>query len=317
MKKVAIIGLGSFGCAMYSALNKDLCNISLFFHSQQSYDFAVENKRSQKRPNCSFDNQNTTLTNNLEDAITYADFIFLVCNFSSAVSVIKQIKEITLKVNSNKKPCFVLCCKGLLEKKDGYFLNIFIQNELKNVDVVAISGGSFADELVDGKYTGLTFASKNEEKIDELSKLFNDNVKIEKTNQIEAVEFFGAVKNVMAIYVGFVAGSGSVNASVLAIVDFLRDIKTAFEKIGFDSNSILSYAGLGDIILTCMSTKSRNRTFGGLLAKDKNEAVEYAKNTTVEGLSSLKNLHDFFDDNKISCQSLDILFKNCSSFGIL
>ena len=74
--------------------------------------------------------------------------------------------------------------------------------------------------------------------------------------------------------------------------------------------TVLSFAGFGDLLLTCTSTKSRNYSFGKLLGekRPKAEIEEYLKNTTVEGFYTLESIYKLLKDKKVSIPIIDLIY---------
>ena len=75
-------------------------------------------------------------------------------------------------------------------------------------------------------------------------------------------------------------------------------------------NTILSFAGFGDLLLTCTSTKSRNFTFGKLLGSKKSseEIKSYLQTTTVEGYYTVVSIYKLLKDKKISIPIIDLIY---------
>ena len=81
----------------------------------------------------------------------------------------------------------------------------------------------------------------------------------------------------------------------------LNEIKKLIYELDGDPNTILSFAGFGDIILTCTSEKSRNYSFGRLIGRKESqkEINEYINNNTIEGLYTLKSIYKLVTDKNI------------------
>ena len=93
--------------------------------------------------------------------------------------------------------------------------------------------------------------------------------------------------------------------------DFHRhDIKELIKALGGDGKTILSFAGFGDLLLTCTSTKSRNFRFGLLIGQNKSrkEIQEYIDNTTIEGLYTLKSIHKLLHNKKVNIPIIDLIY---------
>ena len=147
--------------------------------------------------------------------------------------------------------------------------------------------------------------------------LENERIVIEESLDIDGVQILATTKNIYAILLGILEGRGvseSTRASVLKCI--INDSRKLLELLGGTRKTAYSYAGLGDLLLTCMSNKSRNFSFGENIAKTKNidEAMKAQNLKTVEGLSSLKVIYDLLQKSNIKIKSIefvyDIVYKN-------
>lgn len=139
----------------------------------------------------------------------------------------------------------------------------------------------------------------------------NDYVKIRHTRDIIGTEICGSIKNVIAIASGMLDGMGyPISTSTMFITESLHDIKALIKTLGGNKKTILSFAGFGDILLTCTSTKSRNYTLGKLIGegKSKEEINNYIKNTTIEGLYTLYSIKKLLRNKKIKMPIINLIY---------
>ena len=158
---------------------------------------------------------------------------------------------------------------------------------------------------------GLTLATTNKE-AEKLIKetLQNNHLKLRTTTDIYGTEICGSIKNVIAIASGMLDGLGA-NESTKAmfITESLHDIKELIKNLGGDGKTILSFAGFGDLLLTCTSTKSRNFSFGKILATGtKDEVEEYKKTHTIEGLYTLQSIYTLLNNKKVDMPIIDLIY---------
>ena len=93
------------------------------------------------------------------------------------------------------------------------------------------------------------------------------------------------------------------------ITESLHDIKALIQKLGGDGKTILSFAGFGDLLLTCTSKKSRNFTFGQYLAtKTQSEIEEYINTHTIEGLYTLKAIYKLISDKEVDIPIINLIY---------
>lgn len=129
------------------------------------------------------------------------------------------------------------------------------------------------------------------------------------------VEICGAVKNIMAIIAGVLDGMQiSETTKALFLTKALQEIKNLIYVLGGSPQTITTLAGIGDLILTCNSKKSRNFSLGLLLATEELETIkDYIQTNTVEGYHTLISIYSIMQIKKISSPLIeclyDILFK--------
>ena len=139
----------------------------------------------------------------------------------------------------------------------------------------------------------------------------NDYVKLRHTRDIIGTEICGSIKNVIAIASGMLDGMGyPISTSTMFITESLHDIKALIKALGGNKKTILSFAGFGDILLTCTSTKSRNYTLGKLIGegKSKEKINNYIENTTIEGLYTLHSIKKLLRNKKIKMPIINLIY---------
>ena len=82
------------------------------------------------------------------------------------------------------------------------------------------------------------------------------------------------------------------------------------DALGGNKKTILSFSGFGDILMTCTSKNSRNFSFGYLIGSgaSKEEVDEYLKNTTVEGMYTLKSIHKLVRRKKVKMPIINLIY---------
>jgi len=138
----------------------------------------------------------------------------------------------------------------------------------------ALSGPSFAAELVRGLPTAVTLAANDEAFANEAALLIHGaNLRVYHTTDVIGVSVGGAVKNVMAIAAGISDGMGfGNNARAAMITRGLAEMTRFGVALGASTETFLGLAGAGDLILTCTGQYSRNREVGLQLASGKSLA---------------------------------------------
>lgn len=138
----------------------------------------------------------------------------------------------------------------------------------------ALSGPSFAAELVRGLPTAITLAANDQNFSNEAAQLIHGaNLRVYNTTDVVGVSVGGAVKNVMAIAAGISDGMGfGNNARAAMITRGLTEMTRFGVALGAKAETFMGLAGVGDLILTCTGQYSRNREVGLQLASGKSLA---------------------------------------------
>ena len=117
-------------------------------------------------------------------------------------------------------------------------------------------------------------------------------------------------QNVIAIAAGILDGMGlPESTSAMFITESIHDIKALIKGLGGDGSTILSFAGFGDLLLTATSPKSRNYSFGHLIGSgaSQKEIDDYIQNTTIEGLYTLKSVHQLIQGRNVEMPIIDLI----------
>jgi glycerol-3-phosphate dehydrogenase (NAD(P)+) len=162
----------------------------------------------------------------------------------------------------------VVCAKGV-ERATGLLMTEVVQQALPGRPVAALSGPSFADEAADGLPTAVTIACADLAVAQAAAAaLAHGGFRPYASADVTGVELGGACKNVIAIACGAADGLGlGANARAALISRGLAEIGALGAAMGADPATLAGLAGLGDLVLTCTSPKSRNMAFGIALGR--------------------------------------------------
>ena len=216
----------------------------------------------------------------------------------------KYVNDISqaLKPHYKKNQHLCIASKGI-EQGSCLFLNEVIKRHIKTKNIAVISGGTFAVDMIKKVPMGLTLATKSKATEDFLIKsLQNNYLKLRPTTDILGVEICGAIKNVIAISSGIIAGLGyPESTSCMLITEAMHDIKNLIIALGGNKKTINSYAGIGDLMLTCTSIKSIEN-------RPKKEIEEYIENTTIEGLYTLKSIYKLIKNKNVDMPIINLIY---------
>lgn len=309
--KVTILGTGAYGLALSKILVQNKNEVTMWTTFESEKNELLETKKSPKLKDFKLDDS-VVITTDLEESIRNSKLIVIAIPTAFVTDVCKDLKKY---IKSNQHIC--IASKGI-EQGTCLFIHDMIKKQIKTKYIGAISGPSFAVDLVKGVPVGLAVASKSKRTLNIIREAFvNDHFKLYPTNDIIGIEVCGSVKNIIAIASGMIDGMGyPISTQALLITQSLHDIKAIIHALGGSKKTILSFAGFGDILLTCTSEKSRNYSFGKLIGSkaSKEEIEEYKNSITIEGLYTLKSIHKLINNKKIDIPTIniiyDIVFKN-------
>lgn len=287
MKKIAIIGSGSWGVALAIHLAKLGNEIKIWSFAEDERDLINKEKR------CKF-LQNVTLpdgieaTNSYEYAIKDSEFIIHVTPSKFTRDTVKQYKQYV-----TNQP-IVICSKGF-EKDSMLTLDEVIQEEIPNAKIAVLSGPSHAEEVSIAIPTVLVVASK----YDAVLKLVQDTFMCEKmriytSRDVKGVELGGALKNIIAFCAGVAAGLGLGDNTFAALITRgLAELSRLGVELGGQKETLYGLSGLGDLIVTCLSEHSRNRKAGKLIGQGLSlEETKKEVGMTIESIDNIEVAHE-------------------------
>lgn len=282
--KISILGSGAYGMAIASVLHYNKHSIKMWTNSCEEERYLNTNKKSSKVdyviPN------DIVISTNMKDVIDGSDIIIFATPSEFACDVSKEVS----KYYNNQY--IGVASKGI-DNSTLLGLSFAIKKNI-NTDLIAvISGSTFARDMVKKVVLGLNVASKDLDTLNVISSILeNDYLSIYKTSDVIGTEICGAVKNVMAIGSGIINGMGYPESSLAMFITLAtKEITHLIKHLGGSDDTIFSFAGIGDLILTCNSKESRNFTLGYMIGKCM-DTKDYMENTTIEGVYTL---------NAISC----------------
>lgn len=309
--KIAILGTGAYGLALANMFNQNNNDILLWTKFKEEKEMLEKEKQVKTLPNIKLPN-NFKYTCDMEEAVKERDLIVIAVPAGIVNNVSKELAKYYKK---NQHIC--IASKGI-EQNSCLFVVDVLSKYIKTKNLAVISGGTFAIDMFKECPLGLSLATKNK-KTEKILKntLQNKYLKLRTTNDIIGIEICGSIKNVIAIASGMLSGMGyPESTSCMFITEALNDIKNLINALGGNKKTILSFAGFGDLLLTCTSTKSRNYTLGKMIGekKSKEEIDNYINTTTIEGLYTLKSIHKLLKRKKVKMPIInliyDIIFKN-------
>ena len=304
--KISVIGLGVYSLAISKMLaKKDENEIVIWTENNEKYE---EYKKTKKVASV-FDTKlpkNIKISASMEDALENTNLIYIITASKYVDIVTKQMKPYY-----NPKIPVCIASKGIEESREELLSNI-VKNALKTNNIAVISGPTFAVDILNNEPVALALASKTKKaKEYVLNTLANDTLKLRPSKDMIGIQMCGSIKNVIAIASGILSGLGYSNSTQSFLInESLHDIKDIIKIFGGNPKTILSFAGVGDLMLTCTSTKSRNFSFGVIVGstKDQNKINEYLATHTVEGYNTLEIVYKMLQKKGIEIELITTIY---------
>ncbi len=309
MKNICIIGSGSWGVALAVHLVKLGNEIKIWSFSEEEKELINEKRECKFLPDLVIP-EGITCTTSFEEAIEGSEIIIHVTPSKFTRDTVKQYKQyVTNQI-------VVLCTKGF-EKETLSTLDTVIEEEIPGVKLAVLSGPSHAEEVSVAIPTVMVAASHDKEVALKVQDIFmNENLRIYTSDDVKGVELGGALKNIIAFCSGVAAGIGLGDNSFAALITRgLGEITRLGEKMGGKKETFYGLSGLGDLIVTCLSSHSRNRRAGVLLGQGKTlEEARKEIGMVIEGVDNIEVAHELcrkYDVNMPIVDAVyDMLYKN-------
>lgn len=303
--KVTILGAGAYGISLALMFNENKCDITIWEKFEEQANKLKKNREnSTALPKVIIPNS-IHITCNMKESIKDSSLIVIAVPAGFVDDVCLELSKYI-----SKEQHICIATKGI-EQDTCLFIDDVIAKYIKTKNIAVISGPSFAIDIANFVPIGLTLATKNKQTRELIhAYLENSYLKLRDTDDLVGTEICGSIKNVIAIASGMINGMGLPESTQsMFITESLHDIKELIKALGGDGKTILSYAGFGDLLLTCTSKKSRNFTLGYLIGsnKSKDEVDKYINSTTIEGLYTLKSIHKLLKNKKVDIPIIDLI----------
>jgi glycerol-3-phosphate dehydrogenase (NAD(P)+) len=288
MKKVAVIGAGGWGTALAIALTRSRSPHRIFLWARE--DEVVASLR-ERRINEVFLSgcevpAAVEVTQDLAEAVGGADLILGVMPSAHARAMYAAMLP-----HMQPQAAIVSATKGLEPKSLLRMTEVIEQtcSARYRPRVAALSGPSFAREVARGDPTAVVIASRDAQVSAEVQEEFSGpTFRLYTNDDVAGVELGGAVKNVIAIAAGVAEGLGFGHNTLAALITRgLAEMTRLALALGARRDTLAGLAGMGDLVLTCTGSLSRNRTVGVELGKGRPLAeITGAMRMVAEGVGT-------------------------------
>ncbi|TVR78357.1 MAG: NAD(P)-dependent glycerol-3-phosphate dehydrogenase [Saprospirales bacterium] len=322
LKCVGVIGAGVFGSTIANLLSKNADQVILFSRRKS---FVDQINRGDMGPHLRYPDK-IKATNSAEELTERCNLLFPVLpsvNFLEVMTLFSpHLRPSHIMIHGTKG----LDVKGMSEgeilhakisRKTVRTMSELIKEETNVLRVGCLSGPNLAKEILAGQPTATVIASDFEEVVKIGQKaLTSDQFFVFGSKDMVGAELAGALKNIIALGSGLLSGLNyGKNMQAMLITRGLREIIYFGKAMGSSSHAFLGTAGIGDIIATCTSEKSRNFQVGKRLGSGETlEEILQNMDEVAEGIRTLKiarQLSKQYDIHvPITKMLYDVVFEN-------
>jgi len=311
--KVSILGTGGWGLALGKVLHGNGHEVSFWTPSLAEAELLTrEREYKDKLPGVKLPEEFKYSTD-MAVAIDKAEMLVFVVPSQFMESTAQLLGECQ---TPKKIPITVSATKGISERSLKRMSDVVLSHVqwLSKEDMVALSGPTHAEEVAREVYTAIVAASESEQSAKSVQKTFsNKSLRVYTSHDIIGVELCGSVKNVIAIAGGIIDGleqGVGDNTKAALITRGLAEIRRLGEALGANSHTFAGLAGIGDLIVTCMSQHSRNRFVGEQIGRGKtlNDILSHMK-MVAEGVPTARSTHELAKNSGIEMPIVNAVYE--------
>jgi len=278
--EVGVIGAGAWGTALAMVSRRAGCATTLWAREKEVVaSINSDHVNAAYLPGATLD-ADIRATGDLSD-MSAADILLL-------VSPAQHLRGTVAPLAGRLKPAvpLVICAKGI-EQDTGALMSEAIAPAFPDNPVMVLSGPTFAAEVVAGLPTAVTLAGQDLSAAKALADtLASDRFRPYASSDVTGAQIGGAIKNVLAIACGIAGGRGyGDNARAALVTRGLAELTRLCVAKGGSRETMMGLSGLGDLVLTCTSTQSRNYSLGFALGQGRTLAeILGERNSVAEGV---------------------------------
>lgn len=283
--EVAVLGGGSFGSAMAKVLGENGHRVHFWMRDPaQADEIRTTGINSRYMPDVEIKGD-IEPTTNLAEAVNKAEIVFVAIPSKAFRSVIRN--------NSDKfreGQIVVSLTKGI-EAHGFKLMSEILQEEIPRCRIGVLSGPNLASEIVNRDLTATVIAAKDPDVRRSVQDLLGcEYFRVYANVDIYGVELAGALKNIYAIVAGLASAMNvGENANAMLITRGLAEMSRFAVSLGANPMTFMGLAGVGDLIVTCTSSKSRNFRVGHAVGQGQNlDDVVTELGQVAEGIYTLE-----------------------------
>lgn len=286
---IAVVGAGAWGTALAFVLASKGFPVTLWAREEEVVAAVnTEHENTVFLPGAKLP-ENLTATSDLQAAVSGKDLIVSVVPSQFLRSVVREMKD-----HLQPGTAIVSASKGIEKDTLALMSDVFLEELPREMhgSLCYISGPSFAKEVAQKMPTNVTLACENGRIARQVQAVFHQPwFRVYTSYDVVGVELGGALKNVIALAAGALEGMGmGYNTQCAMITRGLAEISRLGVRMGANPLTFAGLSGMGDLVLTCMGSLSRNRTVGERIGKgEKVEDILGGMKQVAEGVETARS----------------------------
>lgn len=310
MKKISIIGAGSFGTAIAVVLGHSGYSITIWAREKEVVDGI-----NQKRFNPEYISdvelpKSVNASYTIEEALEESEMVVFATPSHALREVAGKAKEFL-----TGEEIIVSVAKGIEQDSlmtPSQILVDVLEGAVLEDQIGILTGPSHAEEVSKFKPTAITASAYSKRAARIIQETFMTPMfRVYLNHDILGAEIGGALKNIMAIAAGIIDGAElGDNAKAALMTRGLHEMKRMGCALGASQDTFSGLTGMGDLIVTCTSEHSRNRYVGYNIGRGKSlEEIKSGMNMVAEGVKTAKSVTQWSRRNNVEMPITDAVYK--------
>ena len=316
MKHIGIVGTGAWATTLGILLARTGYETVLWSRSE-TRAAELERSRVNERsvPGVQFP-ASMSVSASLDESFSESELVIVAV---PSISVRENLKHLSYALSAVTS---IVCATKGIEIESGKRMSEVIIEELPGFcldNIGVLSGPNLAPEIAAGKISSATVAFPSSSVSESVQSILSSDVfRVYRSEDVKGVELGGALKNIVAIGAGFIDGAGlGANIKAAYVTRGLHEITRLGVAMGAKADTFAGLSGMGDLIVTCYSTLSRNYRLGFGLASGRDlQSVLKELGQTVEGAptsqAAVRLAHQLDIDMPITTATHTVLFEGAS-----
>lgn len=310
MKKISIIGAGSFGTAIAVVLGQSGYSITIWAREEEVVDGINRNRFNPEYISDVELPKSVNASYTIKEAILGSEMVVFATPSHALREVAGKAKE-----HLTGKEIIVSVAKGIEQDSlmtPSQILVDVLDGTVLEDQIGILTGPSHAEEVSKFKPTAITASAYSKRAARIIQETFMTPMfRVYLNHDILGAEIGGALKNIMAIAAGIIDGAElGDNAKAALMTRGLHEMKRMGCALGASQDTFSGLTGMGDLIVTCTSEHSRNRYVGYNIGRGKSlDEIRSGMNMIAEGVKTAKSVTQWSRRNNVEMPITDAVYK--------